>query len=95
MNLIFIYKYSFFLNMMMMMMVMIMIAIGTLFKNLTNSRDRGATLRLGGGGTISDSILGGTKHFFLLILYSFKNIAGRGGKHVPPPPRTPYSAVPE
>ena len=52
-------------------------------------RDHGATLRLGGGGTISDSILGkGTKHFFLLILYNFKNI---GGGTCPPPP---YSAVP-
>ena len=29
-------------------------------------RDHGATLRLGGGGTVSDSILGGggTRHFF-------------------------------
>ena len=54
-------------------------------------RDRRATLRLGGGGwegTISDSILGGTEHFFLLILYNFKNI---GGGHVPPPP--PHSTV--
>ena len=50
-------------------------------------RDRGAALRLGGGGrggTISDSILGGTRHFFLLILYNFKNIGGG----------PPYSAVP-
>ena len=39
-----------------------------------------------GGDTIGDSILGGgTKHFFLLILYNFKNIA----------PPSPYSAVPE
>ena len=48
-----------------------------------NCRDRGATLRLGGRrrvGTISDSILGGTKHFFLLTLYKFKNIGG-GGNH--------------
>ena len=48
-------------------------------RNLTNvwtfDRDRGATLRLG-GGTISDSILGGTRHFFLLNLYNFKNIGG-------------------
>ena len=47
-------------------------------------RDCGATLRLGGGGTISDSILGGgTKHFFLLILYNFKNIGGGGTPAVP------------
>ena len=52
-------------------------------------RDRGATLRL--GDTISDSILGGTKHFFLLTLYNFNNIGGEGGGgHVPP-----NSAVPD
>ena len=46
----------------------------------------------GGGGTISDSILGGTKHFFLLILYNFENIGGVGvGARAPLPP---YSAVP-
>ena len=33
---------------------------------------------------------GGTKHFFLLILYNFRNIGG----HVPPCPPPPYSAVP-
>ena len=36
--------------------------------------DTGTTEQLwdGGGGTISDSILGGgTKHFFVLILYNF------------------------
>ena len=33
---------------------------------------------------------GGTEHFFLLILYNFKNI---GVGHVPPP-LPPYSAVP-
>ena len=44
----------------------------------------------GGGGTISDSILGGgTRHFFLLNLYNFKNIGG--GAHAHP---APYSAVP-
>ena len=44
------------------------------------------------GGTISDSILGGgTKHFYLLILYNFKNI---GGARAPPPgPPTPRSLV--
>ena len=57
------------------------------------ARDRGATLRLGGGGgTISDSILGGwgIRHFFLLNLYNFKNIGG-GGTY---PPALPYSAFP-
>ena len=48
-------------------------------------REREATLRSGGGGTISDSILGGTSHFFLLTFYNFKSIGG----HVPPPPRPP------
>ena len=50
-----------------------------------------------GRGIISDSILGAgdTKHFFLLILYNFKNIGGggRGGGTCPPPP-PPYSVVP-
>ena len=51
--------------------------------------------RRGGGaveGTISDSILGGggSKHFFLLIFYNFKNIGLGGGGA-----RPPYSAVPE
>ena len=36
------------------------------------ARDRGATLRL--GGTVSGPISGGTRHFFLLTLYNFKNI---------------------
>ena len=60
-------------------------------KNLTNvwtlDRNRGATLKLGGGGegTISDSIFGGTRHFFLLNLYNFINIGGGGG-HVHPCP---------
>ena len=40
----------------------------------------------GVGGTISDSILGGgTRHFFLLTFYNFKNIGG--GR----PPLTPRS----
>ena len=46
-----------------------------------------------GGGTISDSILGGgTKQFFLLICYNFGNI---GRAHAPPPPptlRSPWTA---
>ena len=48
---------------------------------------------VGVGGTISDSILGGggTRHFFLLILYNFKNIRG-GGRSAPRSPA--YSAVP-
>ena len=53
-------------------------------------RDRGPTLRLGGGGarTISDSILGerGAKHFLLLIIYNFKNVGG----HVAPLLRSPW-----
>ena len=57
----------------------------------------------GGRGTISDSILGGggesTKHFFLLILYNFKNIGARGGAPLLPllPPsllRGPCSFLP-
>ena len=46
------------------------------------------TLEGGGGGTISNSILGegGKKHFFLLILYNFKNIGGGGT--CPPTPRS-------
>ena len=36
---------------------------------------------------------GGTRHFFLLTLYNFKNMGGAGGRgHVHPLP--PYSAVP-
>ena len=38
----------------------------------------------GGGG-------GGTRHFFLQTPYNFKNI---GGQVAPPPPPSPYSAVP-
>ena len=54
-------------------------------------RDRGATLRLveEGGGTVKDSILGEggcTRRFFLLTLYSFKNI---WGARDPPPPSPP------
>ena len=33
---------------------------------------------------------GSTRHFFLLILYNFKNIGGGGARA----PRPPYSAVP-
>ena len=39
---------------------------------------------LGGGGAISDSILGGTKPFFLLNLYNLKNIGG-GARASPAP----------
>ena len=44
----------------------------------------------GGGGTISNTILGrveGTRHFFLLILYNFKISGGTS----PPGPPTPRS----
>ena len=34
---------------------------------------------------------GGTRHFFLLILYNFKNIGGGGEGHMPPCPPTPRS----
>ena len=46
--------------------------------HLVSFRDCGATFQMW-EGTISDSIFGGgggTKHFFLLILYNFKNIWG-------------------
>ena len=36
----------------------------------------------GGAGTVSGSILGGTRHFFLLNVYNSNDIGG----HVPPPP---------
>ena len=36
----------------------------------------------GGGASLVTQYWGGTRHFFLLILYNFKNI----GWHVPPPP---------
>ena len=59
--------------------------------------DRGATLRLGGGGgTLVTSILGGrgaqNTFQFILTLYNFINIGG----HLPPPPSPPLlcSAVP-
>ena len=55
------------------------------------TRDRGATLKL--GGTISDSILGGTKHFFLLIFYNFKNIGEALAPLHPPPPSSPRSLL--
>ena len=42
--------------------------------------------RYWGGG------VGGTKHFFLLILYNFRNIGG-GGARAPPPPPTPRSLM--
>ena len=44
----------------------------------------------GGGAPLVTRYWGGTRHFFLLTLYNFKNIGG----HVPPGP-TPRSAVPE
>ena len=60
------------------------------------TRDRGATLRLGGGGgapLVTQYWGGNVKiHFLLLNLYNFKNIGG----HVPPlapPPPTPRSLL--
>ena len=52
-------------------------------------RDRGATLRLGGGGggTISDSILGGRAQN--TFSYKFFIILKILGEHVPPPPPLP------
>ena len=51
-------------------------------------RDRGATLRLGegGGGHISDSILGSTRHFFILTFKILKILGGGGEEHAPGPP---------
>ena len=50
-------------------------------------KDRGATLRLWGGDTVSDySILGEHKTLFLLTLYNSKNIGGRGA-------RAPHSLI--
>ena len=58
--------------------------ISLITTNQCKNRGRGATLKLGeGGGHISDSIVGGTIHFFLLTLYNFKNIVGGGGAHGP------------
>ena len=52
-------------------------------------RDRGATLRWGGGAPlVTQSWLGGTRHFFLLILYNFRNIGGSRA------PRAPLSLSP-
>ena len=57
----------------------------------TLNRDRGATLRLGGeGGPLVIQYWGAKKHFFLLILYNFKNIGG----HVPPCSPTPPTPPP-
>ena len=46
----------------------------------------------GGGAPLVTQYWGGTKHFFLLILYNFRNIWGGGT--CPPGPPSPYSAVP-
>ena len=53
---------------------------------IADCSNRGATLRffLGGGGRaplVPQYWGGGTRHFFLLTLYNFKNIGG----HVSPP----------
>ena len=60
----------------------------------TNSLTKTQGSRGGGGGgapLVTQYWGGGTKHFYLLNLYNFKNIGG----HVPPLPPPPYSAVPE
>ena len=50
------------------------------------NRDHGATLRLGvEEGTVSDSMLGGARHFFLLTLYNFKTIGGEACNASPAP----------
>ena len=57
-------------------------------------RDRGATLRLrGGGGLTKYWGEGGKIYFFLLTLYNFKNIGGRDV--CPPCIPPPYSVVPD
>ena len=59
-------------------------------------RDRGATLRLEGRGRapLATQYWGGTRHFFLLILYNFKNMGGGGGRaRALPAPLTPRSLV--
>ena len=38
---------------------------------------------------------GGTRHFFLLTLYNFKNIRGGHVPPPPPPPPTPRSVIEE
>ena len=65
-------------------LLMFLLAVTHTYKG--DVRDRGATLRLGGGGTI---------HFFLLTLYNFKNI-GEACAPLPPPPlplRGPWTCV--
>ena len=37
-----------------------------------------------GGAQLVTRYWGGTRHFFLLTLYNFKNIGGGGGGHMPP-----------
>ena len=60
---------------------------------LEQYRDRGKNLRWEGGGHISYSILGGTRHFFLLTLQNLKNIGGHMPTPPPPPPCSTVSAV--
>ena len=52
-----------------------------------------SNFKIGGRGKRGHQILtqywGGTKHFFLLILYNFKNIGGGGGECATPPPSGP------
>ena len=52
---------------------------------LWHGQGRRATLRLGGGGVlISDSILKGRRHFFLLTLYRFEIIGAARALHLVP-----------
>ena len=47
------------------------------------------------GGTVSNSIWGGTRHFFLLTLYILKYWGGAcASLPSPPPPPPPYSVIP-
>ena len=55
-----------------------------------HNRDRGATLRFGGGEAplVPQYWGGGTRHFFLLTLYNLKNIEGTCAPRPPSPPCT-------
>ena len=47
------------------------------------------------GGILVPQYWGGTKHFFLLTLYNFKNIGGARAPPAPLPPPPPHSTVPD
>ena len=54
------------------------------------NRDRGATLRLGGGGApLVTQYWGGAQDTFLLTLCNFKNVGG----HMPPWPPAPWFLI--